>query len=128
MSLREWLIAIGTLVIIVIVVDGIRRMHRARKESMAISSGMGADELKESPLDDEYNPELPNGGARIVTRGNLDERGDRTRDTAEPDSDDAVVDPDTGSGAIDDDREEPVQTRVQSRPEQPRECAAAEAA
>lgn len=123
MSLREWLIAIGTLVIIVIVVDGIRRMHRARKESMAISSGMGADELKESPLDDEYNPELPNGGARIVSRGNLEERGYVTRDTSEPDGYDDDVDPETGWGAIDDEPEEPVQTRVQSRPEQPREFA-----
>ncbi|EMP56707.1 cell division protein ZipA-like protein [Marinobacter santoriniensis NKSG1] len=75
MSLREWLIAIGTLVILGIVIDGIRRMRRARKESMAISSGMGADDLDESPLDDEYNPELPNGGARTVSRDVLEERG-----------------------------------------------------
>ncbi|MEX2475207.1 MAG: cell division protein ZipA, partial [Marinobacter sp.] len=75
MSLREWLIAIGTLVIIGIVIDGLRRMRRARKESMAISSGMGADELDESPLDSEHNPELPNGGARTISRDTLEERG-----------------------------------------------------
>lgn len=75
MSLREWLITIGTLVIIGIVIDGLRRMRRAKKESMAISSGMGADDLQESPLDDEYNPELPNGGARTVSRETLEERG-----------------------------------------------------
>lgn len=75
MSLREWLIAIGTLVIIGIVIDGIRRVRRARKESMAISSGMGADELEESPLDDHFNPELPNGGARTISRDTLEERG-----------------------------------------------------
>lgn len=75
MSLREWLIAIGTLVIIGIVIDGLRRMRRARKESMAISSGMGADELHESPLDEEHNPELPNGGARTISRDTLEERG-----------------------------------------------------
>lgn len=75
MSLREWLIAIGTLVIIGIVIDGLRRMRRARKESMAISSGMGADDLDESPLDDEFNPELPNGGARTISRDTLEERG-----------------------------------------------------
>ena len=66
MSLREWLIAIGTLVILGIVIDGIRRMRRARKDAMAISSGMGADDLEEGPLEAEYNPELPNGGARTV--------------------------------------------------------------
>lgn len=75
MSLREWLITIGTLVIIGIVIDGLRRMRRAKKESMAISSGMGADDLQESPLDEHFNPELPNGGARTVSRETLEERG-----------------------------------------------------
>ncbi|MBZ2170070.1 cell division protein ZipA [Marinobacter sp. F4216] len=75
MSLREWLFAIGALLIIGIVIDGIRRVRRARKDSMAISSGMGVDELQESPLDEDYNPELPNGGARTISRETLEERG-----------------------------------------------------
>ncbi len=75
MSLREWLIAIGSLVIIGVVIDGIRRMRRARKESVAISSGMGADDLDESPLDNDFNSELPNGGARTISRDTLEERG-----------------------------------------------------
>lgn len=75
MSLREWLIAIGTLVIIGIVIDGLRRMRRARKESIAISSGMGADNLKASPLDENHNSELPNGGARTISNDTLEERG-----------------------------------------------------
>lgn len=74
--LREWLIAIGTLVIIGIVVDGIRRMRRARKESSAISSGMGVDNLQDSPLDEHFNPELPSGGARTIARNELGQ--DRT--------------------------------------------------
>jgi len=74
--LREWLIAIGTLVIIGIVIDGIRRMRRARKESSAISSGMGADNLQDSPLDEHFNPELPKGGARTISRDDLGQ--DRT--------------------------------------------------
>ncbi|XKH00955.1 cell division protein ZipA [Marinobacter nauticus] len=69
MSLREWLIAIGALVIIGVVIDGLRRMHRARKESMAISSSMGADDLDDSPLEEDFNPELPNGGARRIASG-----------------------------------------------------------
>ncbi|MDX1634274.1 MAG: cell division protein ZipA [Marinobacter sp.] len=74
MSLREWLIAIGTLVILGIIIDGIRRMRRARKDAMAISSGMGADDLEDGPLEDEYNPELPNGGARPVNASGRPER------------------------------------------------------
>jgi|SRR5690554_646576 len=104
MSLREWLIAIGTLVILGIVIDGVRRMRRARKESMAISSGMGADDLKDSPLDDDYNPELPNGGARTVSRGTLEARGYLKRDTSEDfgSSDDEDVMLESGWGATDD--------------------------
>lgn len=75
MSLREWLIAIGALIIIVIVVDGLRRMRRARKDAITISQGMGADNIEGSPLDDDFNPELPNGGARPVSRDTLEERG-----------------------------------------------------
>lgn len=105
MSLREWLIAIGTLVILGIVIDGVRRMRRARKESMAISSGMGADDLKDSPLDDDFNPELPNGGARTISRGTLEARGYFTSDTAEAfsSSDEDEVTPETGWGAADED-------------------------
>ncbi len=102
MSLREWLIAIGTLVIIGIVVDGIRRMHRARKESIAISSGMGVDKLDDSPLDSEFNPELPNGGARIVSRGALEKQGYLKSDHSEPLSsldDDQDFSPESGWGA-----------------------------
>jgi cell division protein ZipA len=82
--LREWLIAIGTLVIIGIVIDGIRRMRRARKESSAISSGMGVDNLHDSPLDEDFNPELPSGGARTISRDELDQ--DRTYKKRSPSS------------------------------------------
>lgn len=67
MSLREWLILLGAIIVIGIILDGVRRMHRARKDSLEISRGMGADQIEESPLD-EYNPELPSGGARIIDR------------------------------------------------------------
>ncbi|ERS86759.1 cell division protein ZipA [Marinobacter sp. EVN1] len=108
MSLREWLIAIGTLVIIGIVIDGVRRMRRARKESMAISSGMGADELKDSPLDDDFNPELPNGGARTVSRSTLEDRGYLKRDMSAPvsaDEEDDVT-PESGWSARDGDEDD----------------------
>ncbi|GHD47454.1 cell division protein ZipA [Marinobacter persicus] len=94
MSLREWLIAIGALIIIGVVLDGLRRMHRARKESMAISSSMGADDLSESPLEDGYNPELPNGGARPVGGG--------ARKPDDLSSSDDEVTPETGWSATDD--------------------------
>jgi len=66
MSLREWLIIIGALVILGVIVDGLRRMHRARQESLEIARGMGSGDIGQTPIDDGYNSELPNGGARPV--------------------------------------------------------------
>lgn len=66
MSLREWLIIIGALLIIGVVVDGLRRMRRARRDSLEIQRGMGGDGIGQTPIDDGYNPELPTGGARPV--------------------------------------------------------------
>jgi cell division protein ZipA len=36
---------------------------------------MGADDLDESPLEDGFNSELPNGGARTISRDTLEDRG-----------------------------------------------------
>ena len=66
MSLREWLIIIGALLILGVIVDGLRRMHRARQESLEIARGMGSGDIGQTPIDDDYNSELPNGGARPV--------------------------------------------------------------
>ena len=66
MSLREWLIIIGAVLIIGVVVDGLRRMRRARRESLEIQRGMGGDGIGQTPIDDGYNSELPNGGGRPV--------------------------------------------------------------
>ncbi len=60
MSLREWLILIGILVIAGVLVDGYRRMRLARKRSSEISFGL--EEVK--GYDDDFSSELPNGGAR----------------------------------------------------------------
>ena len=73
MNLREWLVVLGGIVIAGIVLDGIRRMRRARRDSMEISLGMGG-EIENTPLDEGFNPELPNGGARLAGGANLDNR------------------------------------------------------
>ena len=60
MTLREWLILIGILVITGVVVDGYRRMRLARKRASELSFGL--EEVKGS--DEDFGSELPNGGAR----------------------------------------------------------------
>lgn len=69
MSLREWLIIIGALVILGVLLDGVRRMIRARQDAREFSQGMGGSDLSNSPLDEDFNPELPNGGSRVIQPG-----------------------------------------------------------
>ena len=60
MSLREWLVLIGILVIVGVVIDGYRRMRLARKRSSELAFGL--EEVK--GFDEDFSSELPNGGAR----------------------------------------------------------------
>lgn len=65
MNLRDWLIVIGAVIIVGILIDGFRRMRLANKDSLKMSRDMGGN-LENTPVDDDYNPELPSGGARVV--------------------------------------------------------------
>lgn len=66
MNLRDWLIIIGAVIIVGILLDGFRRMRLANRDSLKMSRDMGGD-IENSPVDDDYNPELPTGGARIIS-------------------------------------------------------------
>jgi cell division protein ZipA len=61
-SWRTVLILIGLLAIAAIMVDGFRRMKRARAEALRLDIQPGMDELD----DEDYNPELP-GSVRVVS-------------------------------------------------------------
>lgn len=67
MSFREWLAVVGVFIILGILLDGYRRMRLAKMDSLKMSRDMGGN-LETSPLDDDFNPELPAGGARVVLR------------------------------------------------------------
>lgn len=71
MNLRDWLIIIGVVIIVGIVLDGFRRMRLARKDALKMSLDMGGN-LDKTPLDDDFNPELPSGGARVVSKDAID--------------------------------------------------------
>lgn len=60
MSLRDWLVIIGIVVIIGVLADGYRRMRLARKRASELSFGL--EDVKGN--EDEFGSELPNGGAR----------------------------------------------------------------
>ena len=65
MSLREWLVLLGGVVIAVVLLDGYRRMRLARKRSSELSFGL--EEVK--GFDEGFSSELPNGGARKLMDG-----------------------------------------------------------
>ena len=80
MSLREWLILIGILVIVVVMVDGYRRMRLAKKRASELSFGL--EEVK--GYDDDFSSELPNGGARARPLNDSFTRKDSSRERVEP--------------------------------------------
>lgn len=65
--MRDWLTVIIVLLIIVILVDGVRRMRLARRDRIRVSRNVyKAQTTREDPKADLYTSELPNGGARVV--------------------------------------------------------------
>lgn len=73
--MREWLIALGILVVVAILLDGIRRARNARRDSLQMSLSMQRG-LDRSELD-EFGNEFPSGPARVVAQ--------RTANGDEPD-------------------------------------------
>ena len=63
-SWRTVMILIGLLGMVVILVDGFRRMKRARAEALRLDIPSGGHNLPE----DDFNPELP-GKARVIGLG-----------------------------------------------------------
>ncbi len=80
MSLRDWLILIGILVIVGVLADGYRRMRLARKRASELSFGL--EEVK--GYDDDFSSELPNGGARSRPSHESFSRKDQPRERVEP--------------------------------------------
>lgn len=76
MDLREWLIVAGVVLVVLILVDGWRRVGgRSNRIKMKIDRSFeGGAEVEDK--EDKNNPELPNGGARLkreVDRPDIDQ-------------------------------------------------------
>ena len=68
MSLREWLILLGVIIIAAVVIDGLRRARRARLDSVEMANGIGQEEY-DSPVEEDFNPELPSRTFRVIRKG-----------------------------------------------------------
>ncbi|MCO4756719.1 MAG: cell division protein ZipA [Oceanospirillaceae bacterium] len=83
-GLREWLVIGGVILIGLIILDGWRRMNGNRNR-LRMDIDPAAAELPEEPVRSS-NPELPNGGARLVGEDPLfsDMESDQRQDGIDP--------------------------------------------
>ena len=72
LSIRDWMIIIGGLMIAGVLIDAVRRYWRERRAELKLSSRIErASPGEQQPFN--LLTELPNGGARIIRRGDLGE-------------------------------------------------------
>ncbi|MCP3909089.1 MAG: cell division protein ZipA [Oceanicoccus sp.] len=67
LNVRDWMIIVGVLLIIVVLLDGYRRMRNERRGNIRMS--LNKQFLNSNGAGEESSSELPNGGARSVGRG-----------------------------------------------------------
>lgn len=72
LTIRDWMIVLGAGLILLVLADAVRRIYTDRKSEVRLNAKISRREEHED-LDDEFNllAELPNGGARIVSRDDL---------------------------------------------------------
>jgi len=71
LSVREWTIIVGVLLILAVFLDGYRRVRNERSNRIRVSLSKQVfshhtDDVEEPP--NTVNPELPNGGARVIAK------------------------------------------------------------
>ena len=72
--IRNWMIIIGFCLIMVVLLDALRRVFKDRREEVRLNAKISRRDLEGLDDDDDsFNllTELPNGGARIVSRSDL---------------------------------------------------------
>ncbi len=66
LNIRDWMIIVGVLLIVVVLLDGYRRMRNERRGNIRMS--LNKQFLNSAGADESSSSELPNGGARQVGR------------------------------------------------------------
>lgn len=71
LTVRDWMVIVGVLLIVSVLLDAWRRI-RSEKYSRVTMDLVDPDELPPEPEDDfAHLRELPNGGARVIERGDI---------------------------------------------------------
>ena len=73
LTIRDWMIVIGAGLILLVLADAVRRVYQDRRSEVRMNAKISRRDEADDDDDDAFNllHELPNGGARIVQRGDL---------------------------------------------------------
>ncbi len=85
-SVREWTIIVGVLLIVAVFLDGYRRVRNERSNRLRVSlSKQVFAQAAPAPVEsDATNPELPNGGARVIGKRREDLRLQQSLNVRQP--------------------------------------------
>ncbi|MFT6956614.1 MAG: cell division protein ZipA [Halieaceae bacterium] len=101
LTIRDWMVIAGVLLIFAVLVDAWRRVRKERRSTVKLdlAKPYETDDPRAAQL--AWLKELPNGGARVVERGDLLAAAAKSKEEAVATSDDAQV-----SSPLDDSDEE----------------------
>lgn len=74
LGLRDWMIIIGVLLIVVVLIDGYRRVRIERRGKIRMA--LNKQFLNTTDSEEDRSSELPNGGARVVRQRSTPSLGD----------------------------------------------------
>ena len=71
LTIRDWMVIIGVLLITAVLLDAWRRVRNERRPGVKVKLAQSEDAGTERDADLAWLKELPNGGARVLERGDL---------------------------------------------------------
>ena len=71
LTIRDWMVIIGVLLITAVLLDAWRRVRNERRPSVKVKLAQSEDAGTERDAELSWLKELPNGGARVIERGDL---------------------------------------------------------
>ena len=71
LTIRDWMVIVGVLLIVAVLLDAWRRIHRDKHSRVRVKLVDDTEAGSDRDADLAWLKELPNGGARVVERGDL---------------------------------------------------------
>ncbi len=71
LTIRDWMVIVGVLLIVAVLLDAWRRIHRDKHSPVRVKLVDTDESGSDRDADLAWLKELPNGGARVVERGDL---------------------------------------------------------